>query len=34
MIQRINVPASTLVGVAELVDPRFTVEIDCQAYVE
>ena len=27
-------PASTLVGVAALVDPRFTVEIDCQAYVE
>lgn len=26
-------PASTLVGVAALVDPRFRVEIDCEAYV-
>jgi enamine deaminase RidA (YjgF/YER057c/UK114 family) len=26
-------PASTLVGVSALVDPRFTVEIDCEAYV-
>jgi 2-iminobutanoate/2-iminopropanoate deaminase len=28
-----NPPASTLVGVAALVDPRFRVEIDCEAYV-
>ena len=27
-------PASTLVGVSALVDPRMKVEIECQAYVE
>ncbi len=27
-------PASTLVEVSALVDPRLTVEIECQAYVE
>jgi enamine deaminase RidA (YjgF/YER057c/UK114 family) len=27
-------PASTLVEVSALVDPRFTVEIECQAFVE
>jgi 2-iminobutanoate/2-iminopropanoate deaminase len=26
-----NPPSSTLVGVAALVDPRFTLEIDCEA---
>ena len=29
-----NRPASTLVEVSALVDPRLTVEIECQAYVE
>jgi enamine deaminase RidA (YjgF/YER057c/UK114 family) len=29
-----NRPASTLVEVSALVDPRMTVEIECQAYVE
>ena len=28
-----NPPASTLVEVSALVDPRFRVEIDCEAYV-
>jgi enamine deaminase RidA (YjgF/YER057c/UK114 family) len=28
-----NPPAATLVQVAALVDPRFKVEIDCEAYV-
>jgi 2-iminobutanoate/2-iminopropanoate deaminase len=28
-----NPPASTLVEVSALVDPRFTVEIDCEAFV-
>lgn len=28
-----NPPASTLVGIAALVDSRFRVEIDCEAYV-
>jgi enamine deaminase RidA (YjgF/YER057c/UK114 family) len=27
-------PASTLVEVSALADPRFTVEIDCQAYID
>ena len=29
-----NLPASTLVEVKGLVDPRMKVEIECQAYVE
>ena len=29
-----NRPASTLLEVSALVDPRLTVEIECQAYVE
>ena len=28
-----NRPASTLVEVSALVDPRMTVEIECQAYI-